>query len=851
MPIEKSFAQAPMGGIAPLDNQPPLEIEVEDPESVKIHVGDTELDITPEEDEFSKNLAEDMDDSELLSIASQLISDYEDDVQSRRDWLQTYVDGVELLGLRPLEDRTEPWQGACSVVSPILIEAVVKFQAEIMQSTMPAMGPCKTEIIGKETPALKESARRVQDDINYQLMDVMHEFRPEHEKALFSLGFCGNAFKKVYVDPALGRQVSMFVSADDVVVPYGAANLESAERITHVMRKSHNDVNKLIYEGFYRDVELGEPTNTLDDIEKQMAERLGFRATQDDRFKLLEMQVNLDLEDYPHKDAKGHATGIELPYIVTIEKGTNTLLAIRRNWEPDDKKQLRRNHFVHYGYIPAFGFYNLGLVNLIGSFAKSGTSLIRQLVDSGTLSNLPGGFKANGLRVKGDDTPIGPGEWRDVDVPSGTLRDNFMPLPYKEPSQTLFQLLQSIVEEGRQFAGSADLAVSDMSSNSPVGTTLAVLERTLKMMSAIQARVHYSMKRELQLLRDIIRDHTPQTYSYEPEEGGRSAKRSDYKQIAVIPVSDPNAATLAQRVVQYQAVLQLAQGSPQLYDMPLLHRQMLEVLGIKDYQKLIPMPSDNKPRDPVTENQDILKGKPVKAFLYQDHQSHITVHAAAMHDPKVMEVLQTAYANDPQAMATLQASLSAHITEHLGYEYRKQLEQAMGQPIPAYGDSPEDEDSQVGIPPDMEIRISQLAAQASQQLLQQHTQEQTNQQNQQKQQDPIIQMQQQELQIKQQDLQRKAKKDDADNMFKQAQLQLQGAKIREQGEAAGATVAANLHAKLADIQSKVEDSQLEAAIDLHKHHTGQAHEQHLHELTLEQQLELAKANKAKQKEGKK
>ena len=842
MPIEKSLNPAPSGDPLQSPDGQSIEIEIEDPEAVKING----IDITPEpNDDFGANLAEAMDDSELLSIAAQLITDYEEDVQSRRDWLQTYVDGIELLGIKSLEERTEPWQGACAIIHPLLIEAVVKFAAEIITATFPAMGPVKTQIIGKETPQLKEAAQRVQDDMNYQLTEAMLEYRPEHEKMLFSLGFCGNAFKKVYKDPALGRQVSMFVSADDVVVPYGASNLESAERITHVMRKSKNDVNKLIYEGFYRDVELGEPANTLDDIEKQMAERLGFSATQDDRFKLLEMQVNLDLDDYPHKDDKGHATGIELPYIVTIEKGTNAVLAIRRNWEPDDKKQLRRNHFVHYGYIPGFGFYNLGLVNLIGSFAKSGTSLIRQLVDSGTLSNLPGGFKANGLRVKGDDTPIGPGEWRDVDVPSGTLRDNFMPLPYKEPSSTLFQLLQSIVEEGRQFAGSADLAVSDMSSNSPVGTTLAVLERTLKMMSAIQARVHYSMKRELQLLRDIIRDYTPQEYSYEPEEGGRSAKRSDYKQIAVIPVSDPNAATLAQRVVQYQAVLQLAQGSPQLYDMPLLHRQMLEVLGIKDYQKLIPMPSDNKPRDPVTENQDILKGKPVKAFLYQDHASHITVHMAAMHDPKVMEVLQGAYANNPQALATLEAALSAHITEHLGYEYRKQVEQAMGQQVPSYGDSPEDEDSQVGIPPQLELQISQLAAKASQQLLQQHVQEQTDQQNQQKQQDPIIQLQQQEMQIKQQDLKRKEKKDDADNAFKQAQLQLQGAKVKEQGEAAGATLAVSLHTKMAELKAKLEDTRLEKTIDLHKHHSGQAHDKQLHEMTLEQQLEMAKANKTK------
>jgi chaperonin GroES len=843
MPISPALAQPPTGLSVlqpPSDFDPEVEFELDDPEAI-----DGE-DTTPEEedDEFGANLAEKMDNSELVKIAGELLADYDEDQMSRKDWLQTYVDGIELLGVGPLQEKTEPWPGCCSVTSPLLLESIIKFQAEIMQSSFPAMGPCKTKIIGKETQDLKDAAERVQDDINTQIVDVMVEYRAEHEKMLFSLGLCGNSFKKVYYDTNLGRQVSMFVSADDVVVPYGAASLESSERITHVMRKTKNDVNKLIYAGFYRDVELGEPSNTLDDIEKQIAERLGFSATQDDRFKLLEMQVNLDLDDFPHKNDKGYATGIELPYIVTIEKGTTTILAIRRNWDPDDTKQIRRNHFVHYGYIPAFGFYNLGLVNLIGSFAKSGTSLIRQLVDAGTLSNLPGGFKANGLRVKGDDTPIGPGEWRDVDVPSGTLRDNFMPLPYKEPSQTLFQLLQAIVEEGRKFAGSADLAVSDMSSNSPVGTTLAVLERTLKMMSAIQARIHYSMKRELQLLRDIIRDYTPQTYSYEPEEGGRSAKRSDYKQVAVIPVSDPNAATLAQRVVQYQAVLQLAQGAPQLYDMPLLHRQMLEVLGIKDYQKLIPMPGDAKPRDPVTENQDILKGKPVKAFLYQDHQAHITVHMAAMHDPKVMSVLQGAYGNNPQALQALEAALSAHIAEHLGYEYRKQIEQAMGQAIPTYG-SPEDEDEQVGIPMEIELQVSQLAARASQQLLQQNVQAQQAQENAAKQQDPVIQLQQQELQLKAQDLQRKAKKDDADIAIKQAGLQLQGAKLQDQSEAAGATLGANIHIKQLELNAKRHDGHTSHAVDIHKHHSSQAHDMVKHEMTLEQQLEQAKLNAKK------
>ena len=823
MAISKALAQAPIAssqGLAALPTQP-LEIEVENPDSVTLRKGDKALTITPTDapDNFGANLAEEMDERDLQSLASELIADYEEDNQSRKEWLQTYVDGIEALGIKSMEERTEPWEGACAVTHPLLIEAVVKFQAEIMTATFPAMGPVKTQVIGKETQDLKEASLRVQDDMNYQLTEVMLEYRPEHEKLLFSLGLCGNAFKKIYFDPSLDRQVSMFATADDVVVPYGAANIETAPRITHIMRKTANDVKKLMYEGFYRDMDLGEPSNTLEDIEKQVAERLGFRASTDNRFRLLEMQVNLDLKDYPHKDAKGHETGIELPYIVTIEKGTHKILAIRRNWDPDDKKKLRRNHFVHYGYIPGFGFYNLGLINLIGGFAKSGTSLLRQLVDAGTLSNLQGGFKSNGLRVKGDDTPIAPGEFRDVDVPSGTLKDNILPLPFKEPSQVLLALLQAVVDEGRKFANSADLAVADMSANTPVGTTLAVLERTLKLMSSIQARVHYAMKRELQLLRDIIRDYTPAEYTYEPEEGGRQIKRSDYRQIAVIPVSDPNAATLAQRVVQYQAVLQLAQSKPEIYDMPLLHRQMLEVLGVKDYQKLVPMAEDSKPRDPVTENQNILKGKPVRAFLYQDHQSHIIVHMAALHDPQVQQVLMSAYGNNPQAMQALQAALGAHVAEHLGYEYRKQIEQAMGRPLPTYGENAEDNDAQIGIPADIELQVSQLAAQASQQLLQQHTQQAQDQQNQQKQQDPVIQLQAQELQIKQQDLQRKAKKDAADIALKAQEIAIQQQKVKESGEAAGATVAANIHAATAKLQAQKEadtqksnDAMIEAAM---------------------------------------
>jgi len=592
MAIEKGLYAAPQGleALDEMNQGPELEIEIEDPESVTIGLdGEPILEITQEEseDEFNTNLAEEMSESELQSLANELVSDFDDDIASRRDWLQTYVDGLELLGLK-IEERTEPWPGACGVYHPLLAEALVKFQAETMMSTFPAAGPVKTQIIGKETPAKKEAAVRVQADMNYQLMDVMEEYRPEHERMLWGLGLSGNAFKKVYFDPSLGRQTSLFVAAEDIVVPYGASNIETAERVTHVMRKTPNELRKLQVGGFYLDVDLGEPNNILDEVEKKIAEKLGFRATSDARYKLLEMQVNLDLPGYEHEE-DGEATGIALPYIVTLEQGSNTILSIRRNWEPDDDTHQKRQHLVHYGYVPGFGFYYFGLIHLVGAFAKSGTSLIRQLVDAGTLSNLPGGFKTRGARIKGDDTPIAPGEFRDMDVPSGTLKENLMPLPYKEPSQVLLGLMNQIVEDGRRFANTADLQISDMSANSPVGTTLAILERTLKVMSAVQARVHYSMKRELGLLKKIIADYTPEDYSYDPVEGDRMAKKSDYDNVDVVPVSDPNASTMAQKIVQYQAVLQLAQGAPQMYNMPLLHRQMLDVMGIKDVQKLIPM----------------------------------------------------------------------------------------------------------------------------------------------------------------------------------------------------------------------------------------------------------------------
>jgi hypothetical protein len=805
MAIDKALNQAPLGLSAEnmMDQEPALEIEIEDPEEVTIRSGDMEIEIDPdamEDDEFNANLAEDLDEGQLTELAGDLIGEFDEDLSSRKDWIQTYVDGLELLGMK-VEDRTEPWPGACGVYHPLLSEALVKFQAETMMETFPAQGPVRTEIVGKETPEKRDAAARVQADMNYQLTDVMVEYRPEHERMLWGLGLAGNAFKKVYFDPSLGRQVSMYVPAEDVVVPYGASSLEVAERVTHVMRKTPNELKKLQANGFYREVDLPEPVDSFDEIEKAIAEKMGFRASTDDRYKLLEMHVDLVIED--DKFAKDEAEiGIAVPYVVTIDKATETILSIRRNWDPDDDAKHKRNHFVHYAYVPGFGFYAFGLIHLVGAFAKSGTSLIRQLVDAGTLSNLPGGFKTKGLRVKGDDTPIAPAEWRDVDVASGTMRDNIMPLPYKEPSQVLYSLLNTIVEEGRRFASAADLQVSDMSGQAPVGTTLAILERTLKTMSAVQARIHYSMKQEFKLLKSIIAAYTPATYSYEPEEGDRKAKKGDYDTVTVIPVSDPNAATMAQKIVQYQAVLQLAQGAPQLYDLPYLHRQMLEVLGIQNAEKLVPLKDgdDMKPRDPVSENMDVINGKPVKAFIYQDHEAHIAVHTTMMQDPQIQQMI----GQNPQGQAVM-AAMQAHMQEHLAFAYRKQIEEQAGVPLPP----PNAEMSE-----DIELQISRLAAAAAQQLSQKKQAEAQQQQAQQMMQDPIVQMQQQELQLKAQELQQKAQKMALDAAADQDRIEIERERIAAQKEIAGLQVGAKIATSKSDLDAKQEEAGLRLGVEL-------------------------------------
>ena len=795
--VDKSLYALPTSVEEESLDEEAIEIEIEDPESVTITAGDTEIIIDPDEtldEHFNENLAEELDDQVLDEIASELLGEFEGDVNSRRDWLDTYVDGLELLGLK-MEERSEPWEGACNVFHPLMTEALVKFQAETMMETFPAAGPVKCSIIGKETKENVEASKRVKENMNYQLLDKMPEYRPEHERMLWGLGLAGNAFKKVYYDSNLERPVSLFIPAEDIVVPYGASNLETAERVTHVMRKTKNEMKKLQVSGFYRDIDIGEPTYDLEEVEKKIAEKMGFDATSDDRYKILEMHIELDLQDYEDKDEKGKETGIAIPYVVTIEKGSGSILAIRRNYDPDDPAKLKRQHFVHYGYIPGFGFYCFGLIHLIGAFAKSGTMILRQLVDAGTLSNLPGGFKSRGLRIRGDDTPIAPAEWRDIDVPAGTLRDNILPLPYKEPSQVLNSLMNQIIEEGRRFASAADMKVSDMSSQAPVGTTLAILERTLKVMSAVQARVHYAMKSEFKLLKGLIRAYTPADYVYEPSTGEKQIKQSDYDAVEIIPVSNPNAATMSQKVVQYQAVIQMAQANPDIYDMVELNREMLEVLGIKNIDKLVPEKDDIDLLAPVTENMNMLNSKPVKAFIQQDHEAHIKVHMSFAQDPKLKQLV----GQSPNA-ATFQAAMEAHVAEHIGYAYRRQMEEQLGVPLPE-PDKP--------LPPDAEADVSRLSAAAGEQLLQKNTAEVQQEQAQQQAQDPLIQMQQAELQIKQQEAQTKAQKVMADIEIDKERLaielqkgQLNRLEMESRERIEGAKIGAQAVEKDKDLQAK-------------------------------------------------
>jgi len=763
MAIEKGLYAAPDGldEMEDMEDQDiDLEIEVVDPEAVTLSDGSMEITLIPDANiaslaDFDANLAEMLDDTQLNILSSDLTGLIEADVQSRQEWTDAYVKGLDVLGFK-YEERADPWEGACGVYSNVLAEAAIRFQAEAMSETFPAAGPVKVKVLGEETKEKTEAAQRVKADMNYELTERMVEYRSEHERMLYSLGLAGSAFKKVYYDPNMGRQVAIYIPAEDVIVPYGASNIETAERVTHCMRKTKNELRKLQAAGFYREVDLGEPQQFHSDIEEKKAEENGFSLTDDNRYFVYEIHAELVIDGIDDED------DIAKPYVVTIERGSGEVLAIRRNYEESDPLALKRQHFVHYPYVPGFGFYGLGLIHIIGGYAKAGTSLIRQLVDAGTLSNLPGGLKSRGLRIKGDDTPIEPGEWKDVDVPSGSIRDNIMPLPYKEPSQTLLALLNQITQEGRRLGAISDMNISDMSANAPVGTTLALLERTLKPMAAVQSRVHYSMKQEFKLLKAIIAEHAPAEYAYQPHRGEVSARRADYLLVDVIPVSDPNSSTMAQRVVQYQAVLQMAQQAPQIYDLPQLHRQMIDVLGIKNADKLVPITEDAKPKDPVSENMDALKGSPLKAFIYQDHQAHIAAHQSFMQDPMVAQMI----GQNPQAKQIM-AALQAHLAEHLGFQYRQQIEEKLGAPLPKPGEE---------LPEEVEIQLSRLVADAGTQLTQAHQQQAAQKQAQQQAQDPILQLKQAEMQVKQQEVQRKQAKDQADIGLKQRELDIKSKK---------------------------------------------------------------------------
>lgn len=777
---------------------------------------------------FDANLAETMDERDLNRLSDELVDLFEQDVLSRKDWTRMYVEGMKVLGTN-YEERTEPWAGACGVYSTILTEAAIRFQADTITETFPAAGPVKTKIIGKETPEKTDAAERVREDMNYQLTEVMTEYRPEHERMLYSLGLAGCAFKKVYYDPNKQRQTAIYVPAEDVMMPFGASSAADAERVTHIMRKTPNEMQRLQVKGFYLDFELGDPVRFNSDIEEEKAKDEGYTVTDDDRYQVLEIHVNMELPGGDADDPAGDSEDdrLPLPYVVTIERGTRKVLAVRRNWDQEDPTSQKRQHFVQYNYVPGFGAYGMGFIHIIGGYARAGTSIVRQLVDAGTLSNLPGGMKTRGMRTKGDDTPISPGEFRDVDVPSGSLRDNIMPLPYKEPSQVLLALLTQITDEGRRLGSIADMQVGDMSANAPVGTTLALLERQLKTMSAVQARVHFSMKQEFKLLKEIISENTPDTYSYDPGEGDRKAKRADYEMVEVIPVSDPNSATMSQRIMQWQAVAQLSAQAPQIYDLPYLHRKMVTVLGVTEADKLIPGSKEEKPKDPVSENMAIINGKPVKAFLTQDHDAHIAVHTSMLQDPKVMAGM----GQTPMAQA-MQASAAAHIAEHLAFQYRAGVEKQLGVPLP-----PPDAE----LNPEVEAQLAPLVAMAATQALQVNQQGAAQQQAAQQQGDPLFQLEQKKVQIKEMEAQAKQQKDVAahklaeqkmygDQELEEKRLEVDAQKVGVMGRAQDQTILA---------QDRMQAAQLEQQIEQWDAQNGLGIEEQRHQEQLRQQAEQA------------
>ena len=782
-------------------------------------------------DDFYKNLAEDLDDKILGSIAEEVAEFYENDLRSRDAWQKTYEAGVKLLGLG-IEERLEPWDGACGVVHPLMAEAAIRFQAESITEIFNAQGICKSTIIGKTDEMRDKAARRVENDMNWRLTTQMKEYRPEHERMLWNLAIMGSAFKKVYFDPSLDRQTSVFVSAEDLVVPYGSTDISTTPRLSHRMRKSQNDIKKLQFAGFYREVELpdapkGGRRNAADKI-------TGTVSIDDDRLELIEMHVDLEIEGYEDVDENGDDTGIMLPFIVTFDLHSKEVLSVYRNWKEDDKTKSRVQHFVHYIYIPGFGFYGMGLVHLVGGFASSATSILRQLIDAGTLSNLPAGYKTKGIRVQRDSDPLQPGEFRDVDVPSGTLQQNLMPLPFKEPSQTLLTLFGEVVEEGRRMAAVSDLNAADMNQQAPVGTTLAILERSLKVMSAIQARLHAALKEELALLHSIIKDQLGDDYDYDVDEG-RQVKRDDYAIAEIIPVSDPNAATMSQRVVQYQAVVQMAQANPTIYDQVELNRQMLLQIGIKNVEKLIPSSKDQTPQDPIIENMNLINGKPVKAFAYQDHESHLKVHQAAQQDPHIRQIL----GQMPNA-AQIASAMNAHIADHVAFEYRKRIEAQLGAPLPQ-GDEQ--------MSPEVEKQLSVIMAQAATQLLQQHQTEAATAQAKQAAQDPIVQQQQQQLSIDKEKNQLTKYKIDKDFELGMKKLLADGAKVDEMHKHENETQARDMLAKAAEFDAT------QQAQGVNPEHADQAHWQQLaqqdqvHQQQLAQNQDLHAANIVKQGQG--
>jgi hypothetical protein len=775
-----------------------LTVEIVNPDSISMETEDGGIVIDFEgslaEDlmgpDHDSNLAEFIEESELESMASELVSDFESDRESRSDWARAYVKGLDLLGMK-IEDRQQPWAGASGVFHPVLTESVVRFQAQAMGELFPASGPVKSKIMGKMTPEKADQADRVQNEMNYLLTEEMTEYRDELEQMLFKLPLAGSAFKKVYYDPLMDRPCAVFVPSEEFVVSYGATDLMTCPRYTHVMKKSENEIRELQVAGFYRDVELPAPSPDFSDIQEKYDELDGESAVieDDDRHTILEMHVTINMPDeFDDPD------GIARPYVVTIDKSSREILSIRKNWYEDDQRKKKRLHFVHYRYLPGLGFYGTGLIHLIGGLAKSATSILRQLVDAGTLSNLPAGLKARGLRIKGDDTPLMPGEFRDVDVPGGAIRDSITFIPYKEPSSVLYSLLGNIVEEGRRIGSVADIQVGDTNAQAPVGTTLALMERSMKVMSGVQARLHAAMKKELRLLARIVHDYMPEEYAYEVD--GDFSRTDDFdKRIDVIPVSDPNAATMSQRIMQYQAALQLAQQAPQLYDMGKLHRQMLEVLGIQDADDLIKLPDDIKPADPVTENMMILKQEPVKAFKYQDHEAHLAVHMAAAQDPKLAQMIgQSPFAQ------VIQQAMSAHITEHVAFQYRREMEKMLGVELPS-----EDQN----LPEDVEVEISRLAKDAAEKLLKKDQAEAAQEQAQQQQQDPIVQMQQQELQLKTQELQHKMQLDTA-------KLQLEAEKIKATNQREGAKLGVKLATDLDNSQRADQQAGAKLGVELAK-----------------------------------